>query len=254
MFTRCAGCHTVHPVNASLLAQGAGKYRCGKCKQNNNALESLFDEWPDPGDHPPVAGELPVLGIKLDLEAAKQARLEPGEVPLFTDEEGGEDQRSRRSKKKLRVAWVTTAIALLFFVSAYLADFFQQPLLDFPGVKDMLIETGLMDPSPAAPLRNLDQIQLLSRDMRSHPTRPDALSLSLTIVNRAPRSQTFPKLEVILLDSAGQPLLSRMFEPDEYLAEGADIETGMTPEAYLHINLVLADPGRQAVGFELQFR
>lgn len=188
MYTRCPGCHTVHPVNALLLAQELGKYRCGKCKQINNALESLFDEWPDPGDHPPKAGKLPVLGLKLDLEAAKQARLMPGEA------------------------------------------------------------------SSAAPLRNLDQLQLLSRDLRSHPTRSDALRLSLTIVNRAPRSQAFPKLEVILLDASGQALISRLFEPEEYLAQGADIDTGMTPEAYLHINLDLADPGRQAVGFELNFR
>jgi predicted Zn finger-like uncharacterized protein len=254
MYTRCPGCHTVHPVNASLLAQGAGKFRCGKCKQINNALESLFDEWPDPGDHPPVADKLPVLGFKLDLEAAKQARLAPGEASLSPAEEGGEDQGTGRNKKVLRAAWITTAIALLILVTVFLAEFFQQPLSDFPGIEDMLVETGLRDPAPTAPFKNLDQVQVLSRDMRSHPTRPDALSLSLTIVNRAPRSQAFPGLEVTLLDSSGQALVSRLFEPDEYLADGADTESGMTPEAYLHINLDLADPGRQAVGFELHFR
>jgi predicted Zn finger-like uncharacterized protein len=254
VYTRCPGCHTVHPVNALLLAQERGKYRCGKCRQINNALESLFDEWPDPGDHPPVAGKLPVLGLNLDLEAAKQARLKPGEASFLPDREDGEDRGTGRSKMMLRAAWISTAIALFILVTIYLAEFFQQPLPDFPGIEDMLVETGLKKPSPAAPFRNLDQVQLLSRDMRSHPTRPDALSLSLTIVNRAPRSQAFPKLEVMLLDSSGQILINRLFEPDEYLAEGADIETGMTPQAYLHINLDLADPGRQAVGFELHFR
>jgi len=254
MYTRCPGCHTVHPVNALLLAQERGNYRCGKCKQTNNALESLFDEWPDPGDHPPVAGKLPVLGFNLDLEAAKQARPRPREASFFIDEEGGKERSTRRSKKMLRAAWITTVITLLILVTAYLAEFFQQPLLDSPGVQDMLVKTGLKEPLPTAPFRNLDQIQLLSRIMHSHPTRPDALRLSLTIVNRAPRSQAFPKLEIILLDSGGQTLISHLFDSDQYLAEGADIETGMTPEAYVHISLDLADPGRQAVGFELQFR
>lgn len=254
MFTRCPGCHTVHPVNASLLAQGAGKFRCGKCKQLNNALESLFDEWPDPGDRPPAAGELPVLGLSLDLEAAKQGRLSSGEASLIAEGEGGEDQGAGRSKKLLRAVWITSAIALLILVTVFLADFFQQPLLDSPIVRNILVKTGLGETSPTASLRDLDQIQLLSRDMRSHPTQPDTLSLSLTIVNRAPRSQAFPGLEVILLDSSGQNLTSRLFEPGEYLAEDANIETGMTPEAYLHIKLDLADPGRQAVGFELHFR
>lgn len=254
MYTRCPGCHTVHPVNALLLAQELGKYRCGKCKQINNALESLFDEWPDPGDHPPKAGKLPVLGLKLDLEAAKQARLMPGEASFITDEKGGGNQGTERSRRMQRTAWITTAIVLLIFVTVYLTEFFQQPLLDSPAVRNMLVKTGLREASSAAPLRNLDQLQLLSRDLRSHPTRSDALRLSLTIVNRAPRSQAFPKLEVILLDASGQALISRLFEPEEYLAQGADIDTGMTPEAYLHINLDLADPGRQAVGFELNFR
>lgn len=254
MYTRCPGCHTVHPVNASLLTQGAGKYRCGKCKQVNTALDSLFDEWPDPGEHPPVAGKLPVLGITIDLKAAQQARLEFGEASLLADEEGGEGRRIRRSKKLLRAAWITIALALLIFVTVYLAEFFQQPLLDSARVEDWLVKTGLRESSPAASLRNLEQIELLSRDMRSHPTRPGALSLSLTIVNRAPHFQAFPRLEVILLDSSGQALVNRLFEPDEYLAPDADIETGMTPQAYLHINLDLADPGNQAVGFELHFQ
>ncbi len=129
----------------------------------------------------------------------------------------------------LRAAWITTAIALLILVTVFLAEFFQQPLLDSPIVRDMLGKTGLRETSPTAPLRDLDQVQLLSRDLRSHPTQPDTLSLSLTIVNRAPRSQAFPRLEVILLDSSGQPLTSRLFEPGEYLAEDANIESGMTP-------------------------
>ena len=254
MFTRCPGCHTVHPVSALILAQGSGKYRCGKCKQIKYALESLFDEWPDPGYRPTASGKMTVLGISLDLEAAKQSRLLPGEVSLIAEEDGGEEQGAGRAKKMLRAAWITSAIALLILVTVFLAEFFQQPLLDSALVRDVLVKTGLREPPPTAPLRNPDQIQVLSRDMRSHPTRPDALSLSLTIVNRAPRPQAFPGLEVILLDSSGQALISHLFEPGEYLADDADIETGMTPEAYLHINLDLADPGRQAVGFELHFR
>ena len=90
--------------------------------------------------------------------------------------------------------------------------------------------------------------------MRSHTTQADVLSLSLTIVNRASRSQAYPDLAVILLDTGGQALVSRTFEPQEYLAEGAEIKAGMTPDAYLYISLDLDDPGRQAVGFELNFQ
>lgn len=254
MFTRCPGCHTVHPLNASLLAQGEGKYRCGKCNKLNDALESLFDEWPDAGDRPASHGDLPVLGITIDLEAAKKAKLRTGNDGLFSDEDDTTENSAGSRGKMLRAVWIFAAIALLAVVVVNVGEYFQQPLLDSPVVRDALVKTGLREPPVQAPFRNLEQIQLVSRDMRSHPTRADALRLSATIVNRAPRAQAFPELEVILLDSGGQALASRMFKPGEYLAEDADIETGMTPEAYLPINLDLADPGNQAVGFELNFR
>lgn len=252
MHTRCPGCHTVHPVNAALLAQDRGKYRCGKCNQINNALEFLFDEWPDPGDRPPAAGELPVLGLKLDLLAAKQAR--PGHDSFSSAEKTPNDQRSSQNGTPLKAAWITAAVVLIFLVTIYLYEFFQPPLLNSLSSRDTTNEAGQAEASTAAPFRKLDQIQLLSRDMRSHSSRPDVLSLSLTIVNRASRSQAYPDLDVGLLDSSGQMLVSHRFEPRQYLASGAAIEAGMTPQARLHISLELADPGRQAVGFELHFR
>jgi predicted Zn finger-like uncharacterized protein len=254
VYTRCPGCHTVHPLNASLLAQGVGKYRCGKCNKLNDALESLFDEWPDAGDSPASHGDLPVFGISIDLEAAKKAKLRADNDSLFSDEDDATEVSTGRKGKMLRTAWIFAAIALLVVIVVNLGEYFEQPLLDSPVVRDALVKTGLREPPIEAPFRDLEQIQLVSRDMRSHPTRTGALRLSATIVNRAPRAQAFPELEVILMDSGGQALASRRFKPGEYLAEDADIESGMTPEAYLPINLDLADPGNQAVGFELNFR
>jgi len=254
VYTRCPGCHTVHPLNAPLLAQGAGKYRCGKCNKLNDALESLFEEWPDAGESPATRGDLPVFGISIDLDAAKKAKLRPDNDILFPEEDEATEKSASRNGKMLRAAWIFAAIALLIFVAINLGEYFQQPLLDSPVVREAMVKTGLREPPLEAPFRDLEQIQLVSRDMRSHPTRTGALRLSATIVNRAPLAQAFPGLEVILLDSGGQPLASRMFKPEEYLAEDADIETGMTPEAFLPITLDLADPGNQAVGFELNFR
>ena len=254
MHTRCPGCHTVHPVNALLLAQDRGKYRCGKCKQINNALESLFDNWPNPGDRPPVAGKLPVLGASLDLEAAKQARLKPGNSAVSADGEEKKGQGNGKSTLHLRAAWVSALLVLIFLVTAFVSEFFQQPTPNTSADESKPTKTGLEESSTSGPFRNLEKLQLLSRDMRSHTTQTGVLSLSLTIVNRASRSQAYPDLAVILFDTGGQALANRTFEPQEYLAEGAEIEAGMTPDAYLYISLDLDDPGRQAVGFELNFQ
>jgi len=242
VYTRCPGCHTVHPLNAALLAQGDGKYRCGKCNKVSNALESLFDDWPDAGDPVPALGSVPTLGMSIDLNAPDEDDFSVEEIP------GGE-KSTNRNDKLVRVAWLSAALVLLIVTAFNLAYFFRQPQQEYRGIQNSLGKFGLSEAPPEALGR--DQIQLVGRDMRSHPERADALRLSATIVNRAARHQAFPGLEVILMDSNGQAIASRRFEPFEYLTTGADIEGGMTPEAYLPVVLDLADPGRQAVGFEL---
>ena len=250
MFTRCQACHTVHPVNASLLARGGGKFRCGKCNKTGDALESLFDEWPAAGEKPAAAGELPVLGIAIDLEAAEQARVEPDDAALSGDAGKG---TASIGDRLIRLSWITAAIGTLA-VSVYLfAEFFEQPLLDQAALQPVQIQLGLREPPVQQPFRDLSQIHLVSRELTSHPDRSGMLRLSATIVNRANETQAYPQLEVILLDAAGQPLSSSHFTPSDYLAGESPGDSGMTPQAYVALVLELPDPGTQAVGFELNF-
>ena len=100
MHFRCPACSTVHPLNAAVLAQGGGKVRCGKCNATANALDSLFDDWPGPGQKPAARGELPVLGQAIDLQAGQRAqrrklragkgpeRVERGDVEAVADQDG----------------------------------------------------------------------------------------------------------------------------------------------------------------------
>lgn len=247
MYTRCLACHTVHPVNAALLAQGSGKYRCGKCNKLNNALESLFDSWPDAGAAAPAAGAVPSLGLALDLEAAKQDAIFTGEA---------QDEIPATAAKGLipRAVWISLA-AVLFLVTAFnLAHFFRQPLMENTQVQRGLVKVGLQEETADAEIPDLDMIELVSSEMRSHPSQLGALRLTATITNRAQVKQAYPSLEVVLLDSLGNPVATRVFEPPDYLAQDADASRGMAPDAYLPLVLNLADPGQQAVGFELKIR
>ena len=253
MFTRCTACHTVHPVNASLLARGGGKYRCGKCKKLCNALDALFDEWPAAGDRPPASGELPVLGMPIDLDEARKTRLTPDEAALHGDADADSEVPARSGKKLVRLTWVTMALLIAMIVTFKLAEFYQTPLLELPAVQSLKSRLGMPDPTAGQPFRDLRQIHLVSRELISHPFQADTLRLSATIVNRAPESQPYPDLEVVLLDARGEAMSKLLFSPPDYLAEGASKDSGMTPQAYLPLVLNLPDPGREAVGFELNF-
>ena len=170
MFTRCPGCHTVHPVNAALLATGAGSYRCGKCNKLNNALESLFDEWPAPGAQPPRAGDPPVLGGSIDLKAAAKARQDPLQSPGDPDQATTDPARAGATRWMLRTAWIAGAIAILLIALVQWARFQGEPLLERASIRSSLVRAGLLSPPPLA----AGEVVLRQRFVPADYLAPDA--------------------------------------------------------------------------------
>jgi predicted Zn finger-like uncharacterized protein len=254
VYTRCTACHTTHPVNASLLARAGGRFRCGKCQKIGNALDALYDEWPAAGERPPGPGEVPVLGLPLDLEQARKARQDGDEAGRSDDPEYAPDVIRSTTRRWLRPAWIGLAAVLIGVVAFEYAAFRGTPLTGSQALESTLTRLGLRAPPTEPPFRALDQIQLVSRELRSYPFEAGRLQLSATIVNRARRVQPYPDLEVVLLDAGGAEVGRTRFAPADYLAKNADGSKGMTPGAFLPLVLELADPGEQAVGFELNFR
>lgn len=234
----------MHPVNAAVLAQGGGRYRCGKCHKTGNALEALFDEWPQARQQGAPAGDLPELGLALSLG--------PGEEPQA--QTTSEETDLPRRRPLLRAVWIVAAVVLTVIITLNLARFLQQPLIDTPWLHSTLVRLGVRQAPPQAPFRALDQIKLLSRELKAHPFRPGVLLLTATIVNRAAASQAYPDIDVTLLDIHNRQLARQLFKPADYLPNGSDLRSGMTPRAYLTLSLQIPDPGDGAVGFELQFR
>jgi len=254
VYTRCPACHTVHPVNAALLAVGGGRYRCGKCSKVSNALESLFDDWPRPSAAAPQPGDIPVLGLSLDIEAAEHSRQAGPDPESGGSGNAGEATGSRGPGRRLRMVWVLGAIVIAAVAAWQWAEFQGKPLLERPQVQAALIQLGLREPPPDKPYRNLDRIHVVSRQLTSHPYLPGQLRLTATIVNRAKRTQPYPEIEVALLDAASQVVMKKRIAPKDYLDPASAPGAGMVPQAYLPLVVDLPDPGRQAVGFEIAFR
>jgi hypothetical protein len=131
------------------------------------------------------------------------------------------------------------------------AEFTGHPVFKPAEIEEALVTIGVREPEPAPVFRDLDLIHLVSRELASDPEQPGMLRLKATIVSRAAKKQPYPALEVILFDAEGTQLDEYGFEPADYLPRNAG--THMSPHAYLPISLELADPGVQAVGFELSF-
>ena len=181
------------------------------------------------------------------LNPASKPGAESEEAPSESDEPDATKAKPRQ------LAWMLATAALVVLTIANIGWTFRQPLLDQPQINSWLKQTGWLEVEQKGLLNDPRQIQLVSRDMHTHPTRSGILVLSLTFVNLAQRSQVFPELEITLMDASNQAVAQRRLQPEEYLRAGADTQAGLATDVYLPVLLELGDPGDSAVGFEIQF-
>jgi predicted Zn finger-like uncharacterized protein len=244
MFTRCPQCKTVHELNAALISHARGLVQCGQCNRSFSALSFLFDEWPAGEAHRPASGPDAAVPV---LRPADKADTDSDGKSSKNDEPTPSGAKSRQ------LAWTLATVLLALITLAHIAWTFRQPLLENPQVSNWINQDNSEEAEQQGLLKNPQQIQLVSRDMHTHPTRSGILVLSLTFVNLAQHNQEFPELEITLMDAANQPVAQRRLQPMDYLRPGADIQTGLAADVYLPVLLELGDPGDQAVGFEIRF-
>ncbi len=185
---------------------------------------------------PPVLG-----GTTKDKDAASSS---PAEIA---------DPAPVAESKPNRLAWRMAMAMLLLLTISNTTWTFREQLLENPTINAWVNQGGDLQPGQNELLKDPQQIQLISRDMHTHPTHSGILVLSLTFVNLAQSNQAFPDLEVTLLDITNQPVARRRLQPGDYLRPGVDTETGLAADVYLPVLLELGDPGEQAVGFEIRF-
>lgn len=95
-------------------------------------------------------------------------------------------------------------------------------------------------------------LHILTRDVRPHPSTPEALIISASFRNDARWAQPWPQLDLTLSDINGQAIARRRFAPAEYLGhlhEAPLIQPGQSASIALEVR----DPGKQAVAFEFGF-
>ncbi|MBL4659760.1 MAG: DUF3426 domain-containing protein [Alcanivoracaceae bacterium] len=99
---------------------------------------------------------------------------------------------------------------------------------------------------------NLNKIALVSRSIRQHPGRDNALIITAGIINSDENIQYFPALQVKMSNLNGEIVAMRRFLPSEFIDEDT-INVGMLPNTLIPITLELQSPGRNAVTFEVGF-
>ena len=244
MYTRCPKCELVYRVNSSVLAQARGLVQCGGCNRSFSALSFLFDEWPTGKAKGPAKGK----------DAAPPTLSKPSKKPKPKDDGAAESKQAFEiASKRNHQNWVKAAIVILTLTIANAGWTFREPIKRHTPLGTGLNQSDDAQTVDGTLLKDSAQIQLVSRDMHTHPTRSGILVLSLTFVNLAPYSQSYPEMEITLLDATSQQVAKRRFPATDYLRAGTDTSAGLATDVYLPVLLELGDPGEQAVGFEIAF-
>jgi hypothetical protein len=149
-----------------------------------------------------------------------------------------------------RWPWAVGVGVLLMLFAAQVVHSQRERLVQRPGLGPVIAQTYALLGLPMTVPTDLSAYELRQWGAANDPDQTDRLLLRASIVNRAAYAQPYPLLRLALQDRFGATLGVRDIEPKDYLpGSGAPGLLGPGQRADAEIRIV--DPGREAVGFEM---
>ena len=107
-------------------------------------------------------------------------------------------------------------------------------------------------------MRDPAKIELISRNVYSHPNEKGALMVNVTMKNHAEFAQPFPVMQIYFSDVRGGSVAARRFLPDEYLpkellSDNSNTPLLLEPDTHMTFTMEIQDPGKQAMTYEFDF-
>ena len=213
--------------------------QCGVCGHFFNALKN---QDPDAKQHP---------YSKEDLLVNKSRNL-------AADDLSSSLARSAAASRPTSPWWSTLLWSILILLAlasvlAQLAWFNREQLLLQSEFKPLIEQTCKHIDCQLQQKIDLENIELLSRDVRSHPTHKNALLITATFINRAEYEQPYPEVGLILSDINGNVIAQRQFMPAEYLPVDSQPAELMVREVPVTMVMEVQDPGSATVSFRFEF-
>ena len=223
--TRCPECSSHFNINQEQLKAAAGKVRCGSCQHIFVATDHLESVAPE--------------------KAALVEDAMPREPLLLTP-------RSR-SSGLVAFGWSLLISTAILGLVAQVLWFERDQLAHRPQLQPLYSEVCRHIDCRLPPRQDLPSIQSQQLLVRQHPNYANALTLDLTLVNRAPFDQPFPALQLSFTGLDNSLRAARAIQPHEYL--GGDLQPGdlMPSRSPVQVHLELLDPGTLAPNYQLQF-
>lgn len=256
MYTQCPKCLTFFKLSAIELTTARGSVCCGHCEHVFDALLTLREQLPF-ASHSHVEQPSLLTQVEVDFPPttvnSSSTLLRKNDVddavlfaPAFARATPSYDNRYNRY-------WIGGALILLLTLLGQVAWAERTALVNDSRSRSVL-EQMCSVVGCVLPLRHaVDQLELISRDIRPHPSVPGALIISATLRNTAEFVQAFPTVGISLSDLEENRVAMRRFQPNEYVSDHHSLTMGLAPGAAAALAFEVADPGKNAIAFEFKF-
>lgn len=226
MFKTCPHCLTLNNIANEQLVDGM--VMCAHC-------HTRFDVNPSPSK---TSAAAPALVI------ADDDRINRIEASLTS---------TSISKHSGLFRWFMINLLLVMLLAGQYAYFKRDQLTEYPGLRPWLITFCDYLQCELKLIRDIQQIRIVSREVESHPTLKNTLKIDLVFINDAPYRQPWPTISLSFSDLSGKKIAQRSFDPTDYLPSDSEIDQGMPSQEPIETDLLLIDPGRNAVNFVFNF-
>lgn len=277
MQTECPHCHTLFRLTEAQLDIAGGQVRCGYCNAVFNALRT--NELIDNDRQLDVFEDTPAVNFDGSENVDHQEAGAPGntttgpihaeaDAPVREHEAGGlfeqelndvvpEQFRTDGSGEHSTWSTLLWSIAILLLIASLITEyawFNRDQLLNQPqlqphiaGVCEHIRCDGYIS------LRDPESIEMLRRNVYTHPNEKNALMISATLINHASFAQAMPDVQIDFSSTRGKVVASRRFKPAEYLQLDHNEARLMQPGQPVSFRLEIADPGTDAITYEFMF-
>jgi predicted Zn finger-like uncharacterized protein len=237
MYARCPQCGGALSVEVATLARGQGQVECSLCNARFNAL--------------PLLREGPTGSAPRPARAAEDRPEQPGLFDPVPPPFGLPKRRNDRPRSDRAVIAMVALLALTLGLQVAWAA--QQSRIEHAALHALWQRACHSLGCTPPPLRDLDAIALVSRDVRQHPLVEDALLITASLANRGRHAAALPVIEIVLSDLSENRIAMRRFRPEEYAPDPDLRRRGLAPGSLLPVAFEVTDPGRDAVAFSFGF-
>ena len=149
------------------------------------------------------------------------------------------------------LAWSLVGFGLAIVLAAQVIHHFRQDLVRHPQVGPPLRTAYERLGLDLLPNWDLAAFELRQWGNTADAAEPGRMVVRASLTNRATFAQPHPILRLELEDRFGATVATRDFEPVDYLKNPSQATRLLAPGATSEAELLLADPGTEAVGYRL---